>query len=377
MPKKTNFESNGQNYYRVTATVGMTADGKRIRKQFYGESKKDAEQKRDEYLEGINKGLDINYNKVTFNDFFYEWFFEVKKPTVSDSSFNRYESLYRLYIKPANFAQLPLVSIKSIQVQKLYNTLTPAKIDRVHILLNNFFNYCVKEQILTFNPCKNTKRPKDDRVKEHKKFLTESDIVILNRAFDEDASLFVFQFALATGMRQGEILALTHNDIDDVIHVTKSVNIVKVINREDTERKSIIRPCKNHASIRELPLSKTLKSNLEKHIKLEKEKHLRIGVPFSNGNLLFTNSRCGLMQANHLLSRWKRIQSNLGIEPISFHGIRHTFCSLLAKNNVPLKTASVLMGHSNVEITAKIYTHVQDSQKAEAISQLDDILSKI
>lgn len=38
MPKKTNFEANGQNYFRVTATIGISADGKRIRKQFYGKS---------------------------------------------------------------------------------------------------------------------------------------------------------------------------------------------------------------------------------------------------------------------------------------------------------------------------------------------------
>lgn len=378
MPKKTNFQSNGQNYFRVTATVGMSADGKRIRKQFYGESKKDAERKRDEYLQAINKGLDINFDKVLFIDLFYDWFFEVKKPSIADSSFNRYDALYRLHIKTALFANLPVISVKSIHIQKLYNTLKPAKIRMVNILLNSFFDYCVKEQMLSINPCKNVQRPKDDSVKEIKKFLNDEDIKVLNKAFEQDQSLFIFQFALATGMREGEILALTHNDIDDdIIHVTKSVNVIKVINKDSAQRKVIVRPCKNKASIRDLPISNAIKPNLEQHIKLEKEKHLKLGVPFSKDNLLFTSQCCTLVRANHLLARWKKVQRGLEIDPVSFHGLRHTFCSLLASNNVPLKTASVLMGHTNIEITAKIYTHVQDSQKVDAINKLDDILSKI
>jgi len=375
MPKKTNFKSNGQNYFRVTATVGMSADGKRIRKQFYGESKKDAERKRDEYLQGINKGLDMNFDKITFIDFFYDWFFEVKKPSVADSSFNRYETIYRLYIKTAPFASTPLINIKSMQIQKLYNTLTPSNAHMVNVLLYSFFDYCLKEQLLATNPCLNTRKPKDESVKETKKYLNDEDIKKLNRAFDDDITLFIFQFALATGMRQGEILALKHSDIDDVIHVTKSVNIVKVVGKDKGERQVIIRPCKNKASIRELPISKTIKANLDRHIKFEKEKHLKLGIPFSKENLFFTTRDCTLVKAHHLLERWKHAQKRLGIEPISFHGLRHTFCSLLAKSNVPLKTASVLMGHTNIEITAKIYTHVQDSQKVDAISSLDSVLS--
>jgi integrase len=234
----------------------------------------------------------------------------------------------------------------------------------------------VQEQMIAFNPCSNTHKPKDDTIRTKKMFLTDKNILILNKEFRKNIYLFIFQLALSTGMRQGEILALKHSDINDVIHVTKSVNIVKVISKDSHERKTIIRPCKNKASVRDLPISKTLLPNLELHIKMEKEKHLKKGVPFSTDNLFYTNQNCSLVRATHLLARWKRIEKR-GIEPVSFHGLRHTFCSLLAKNNVSLKTASVLMGHSNIEITAKIYTHIQDSQKSDAIDKLDHVLSTV
>ena len=58
MAKKTNFEVNGQKYYRVTRTIGKKADGTPIRKTFYGSGINEANEKADEYLESINKRND-------------------------------------------------------------------------------------------------------------------------------------------------------------------------------------------------------------------------------------------------------------------------------------------------------------------------------
>ena len=60
MAVRTNYEKNGKNYYRVTATIGKKADGKPIRKEFYGKSKKEAESKKEEYIKGLNLGLNSN-----------------------------------------------------------------------------------------------------------------------------------------------------------------------------------------------------------------------------------------------------------------------------------------------------------------------------
>ena len=57
MAKRTNFESNGKEYFRVTKTIGHKVDGTPIRKQFYGTGKKEAEEKATEYINKINKIL--------------------------------------------------------------------------------------------------------------------------------------------------------------------------------------------------------------------------------------------------------------------------------------------------------------------------------
>ena len=72
-------------------------------KAFYGSSKKEAENKRDDYLEGIKRGLDVDYDKITFNKMFEDWFEIVLKPTLATATYNRYEIQHRLHIKDAEF----------------------------------------------------------------------------------------------------------------------------------------------------------------------------------------------------------------------------------------------------------------------------------
>ena len=108
MPRKTNFTTNAKgkdgkeyknSYFRTTAMVGKDAEGKPIRKQFYGISKKEALAKRDEYLAGIKQGLSADYDKALFRSKFDDWFENVLRPSVALSSYKRYETDYRLRIK--------------------------------------------------------------------------------------------------------------------------------------------------------------------------------------------------------------------------------------------------------------------------------------
>lgn len=55
MARKTNFEVNGKNYYRVTRTIGKKSDGTLLRKTFYGSGINEANEKADEYMHSINK----------------------------------------------------------------------------------------------------------------------------------------------------------------------------------------------------------------------------------------------------------------------------------------------------------------------------------
>ena len=98
MAVKTNCEINGKKYFRVSATFGKDSNGKYIRKSFYGKSEKDAKKKLDEYKDSIKQGLLVNKNYY-LGTIMNTWLFEIAKPSIKPTTFERYEGIYRNYIK--------------------------------------------------------------------------------------------------------------------------------------------------------------------------------------------------------------------------------------------------------------------------------------
>lgn len=221
------------------------------------------------------------------------------------------------------------------------------------------------------------KLPKKPRKAEKKDCLTPEDI---NKLFDYvkiDDSIIVFIFAFSAGLRQGELLALNHKDLNvkkSTVNIDKTVTRISVFDDEGIKTyKTLITKPKNASSIRIAPIPDRIIPYLRQHVTNEKKKHLAQGVQFSRNSPLFTSSTCTRLDSSNLRKRWIKLQAKLGIEKVRFHDLRHTFCTLLAEAGVQLKTASELMGHSSIETTAKIYTHVREQKKKEAINQLNKV----
>ena len=96
MAKKTNFEVNGNKYYRVTRTVGHRPNGNPIRKTFYGTGINEAIEKADKYMQKIESGLINDFDKVTLNTLMNKWIYNIKKyDDIKPSTYESYEGIYR------------------------------------------------------------------------------------------------------------------------------------------------------------------------------------------------------------------------------------------------------------------------------------------
>jgi len=373
MPAKTNMNNNGVQYFRVTAKIGTKLDGSPLRKQFLGKNKREANEKRDAYLAQIKNGLAVNFDKDDFGTAFKVWINDIYRPAVSTSSYNRFETDYRLRIAGCGLCGMRLVDIRTPNIQALYNglldTCTPSTVHSVHKVMRGFFKYASETDLIIKNPLKGVKLPAKEKKSDTNTALIDSDINKLKVAAREDMSNFIFLFAVFTGLREGEILALRHKDIDmeaGTITVNKAMKFLSV----DGVYQPVEGSTKTDSSIRTVPILGEIKRLLKTHIANEMAKHLKLGKPFSKDSILFSSSVCTYREAANVLKQFKRLCNRLEIEQATFHSLRHTFCTLLAKQGVPLKTASVLMGHSDIGVTAKVYTHVDDTEKKKGIEKL-------
>jgi integrase len=383
MAVKTNYAKGGNEYYRVTATVGRDSNGKPIRKEFYGKGKKDAEAKRDEYLNGIKNGLNINYKNATFGELMHSWLFEIERIKVKASSFEKYEGIFRNYIVKSDIYGMKLSDIKTLQIQRYYNTLyengkSSNIVENLHKLIRAFFTYAVNEGYILKNPCTGGKViiPKDDSPEETEvEVFTDEEIMTLRKALEGHGLEYLILMALGTGLRQGELLALKWDDIDfenKEVTVNKAIKTVKVISADGTgKRKVLENSTKSKTSNRQVPIPSNLIDLLKKHKELQDQHIEEIGDLYNDKQYVFANASGNPLLARNIFRSYKNILINAGIPHKKFHALRHTYATKLFEKKESLKTVQTLLGHSDISITANIYTHVMPKEKISAAEKLN------
>lgn len=394
MAVKTNYKKNGSDYFRVTTTVGKTNDGKPIRKEFYGKSKSDAEDKRDEYLNNLKNGLEIDYKDKLLGELLHTWLFEVVRVSTKASTFERYEGIYRNYIKESNLFSLKVYEIKSLQVQRYYNELfdngkSSNIIKNLNKLLKMFFNYAFEEGYILKNPC-TSKRiviPKNDELLDEDLdeakdlyIFSDEEIIKFKDALIANRLKALFLLALGTGLRQGELLGLRWSDINyesKELKVQRSVKRVTIINSDESrEGKLVVQIPKTKGSIRTVTIPSTLIPVLEKHRLIQGEEKLKFGDEYLNKDgYVFTTKTGFFIDSRNLLRAYKRALKKADIEYRKFHNLRHTYATKLFEKDVPLKTVQELLGHSDISMTANIYTHVMPAKKTDAAEKLNQLFS--
>jgi len=390
MAVKTNYVKNGKEYYRVTVTIGRDANGKLIRKEFYGKTKKEAEAKKEEYLLKLRSGLNPDLENVTFGSLMHTWLFEVARVSVKPSTFERYESLYRNYIKESELYSLKISFMKSLQIQRYYNRLyqegkNSKTIRSIHKLLRTFFNYAVKEGYINQNPCGNKKVviPGSAEEKAERKIetFTDEEIEKIKEALKGHRLRALFLLAFGTGLRQGELLGLKWPDIDfkkKELKVQRTIKQVTIIDENgNREYKTIEQIPKTKNSIRTVPIPSSVIPVLREHRAMQIEEKIKAGPAYLNdieNGYVFTTELGNTIDARNLIRAHKRLLKRAGVPYKNFHAIRHTYATKLFERGVPLKVVSELLGHADVSTTANIYTHVMPKEKITAVETLNDLL---
>lgn len=375
MAVKTNVEINGNKYYRVRKVIGHKEDGTPVLKPFYGRTKTEAEEKALEYINNLKNGLVSNADDYTISQLMHVWLFDFlnNSSKIKPSTFQRYEGIYRNYIKNSLIAGTKISKINPIQMQNYYNELSKTKthsqVNTLNTVLKVFFNWCIGNGYIMKNPCLNLniKGNKSEIINNKRndvEILSNEEINIIKQYIKNTNFELLFLLDLGTGLRQGELLALDWNHIDlnkNEIKIEQSAKEVYIYDSPEHKHiKTIIQTPKTQHSFRTIPLPSSLVDKL-KAINNKK-------------GYLFLDEEGQILKGKNVSTKWTKILKECNIPHKKFHSIRHTYGSLLLQKGIDIETVAELMGHTAISIT-QIYLHSDIKVKSKAVNKLNNILN--
>lgn len=337
----------------------------------------------------------IDYSNISFNDLFNEYM-EIKKSNVKESVYHKYLKAWENYIRDT-IGKRRVKDITSAEIIKLCNMLKRDRglkkltIMTPYSVLNMVFDYAINSNIIYKNPCKSVMRYIPDDAKKERDALSIHQYRWianwLDSHYKEDYNMvgILFKLGCNTGLRIGELLALTWSDIDferGTISVTKSIGEYV---GENSKRQVLTPKTKN--SIGEVYISDSISKMLKEH---KKEQFKRGNNRFEldgHKNFIFENSKKDLFWKNDINRRLKiasyyyneyeKKEAELNnhepeiISNLSSHIMRHTFCTMLINNGENPKQVQALMRHADISTTLGVYTHNSKEASREAIEKLE------
>ncbi|ALB44588.1 tyrosine-type recombinase/integrase [Clostridium beijerinckii] len=354
-------------------------------KDIYAKTVKELESK----IKQIKYDLEheIVNNKECFETFFTDWLFDVHFGHLKPSTKENYEGVFRMYIKNSSLSKIKVKDLKLIDVQKFYNNLvsnncTIIRIKNIHKIIRPFVRYLYDNNIIIKDFSKAIILPKEDEKTKLARgnkiipFTLEEEKTFLAAIKGHDSEM-LFVTALYSGLRQGELFALTWDDINfenAYIDVNKTYRYIADVSRDGrSSGYNLIQTPKTHKSIRKVPIPQFLIKMLLQYRNEQRLQKIKYADVYKDNNLVFCNDLGAYLVDSTIGRQYKIILKNNNIPVRKFHDMRHTFATRLFELGEEPKTVQELLGHSTVSITLNTYTHVLESVKEKAISKLDEL----
>ncbi len=345
--------------------IGYKPDGIRKMRTVYGKTIKEVEKKKRELRNQIDKGLYVSRD-MTVAQWADEWI-KTYKSGLSYYTVRRYKSIIDIHIKP-NLGKMRLGNVKLCHVQNLINKLehySLSSIKKLRDVVHQMYTAAIANELAVKDPTVGLIINKKESM--GKKVLSEDEISRINKfCKTADCGAFVITL-LYTGLRRGEIAALIWDDIDfesGVIRVNKAV-VFK-------NNRPIMSTPKTKNSVREIPMPDILREFLTGYRNRYIEKY---GRDIKN-KTVFLNGLGNPHTESSINKIWNKFQREYNKQygsdaKFTMHQFRHTFCTMLFNAGVDIKTAQAVLGHSDVSVTLRVYTHLEEKQKKRSIDKLN------
>lgn len=340
----------------------------------------------------MEHGIYMDAKNMTLDTFFQTWLSEIKENTVKENTLSVYQEIYKVHIAPM-LGKMQVSGISKLMVQRLLNSmskngLSPNTLAKTKAILYSVFKEAMENRMISYNPCENItiKREKTERrvlsYEEQKKFLT---------AISGSRYEMLCILGLSTGLRIGELSGLRWSDIhfeEKTLSVERTYIYLHDV--KNHQMRDVFHSPKTKTSCRTIRLLDSTLELLKAHKEKQEQEKAALGdgwQPIEDGeDLVFTTKNGkpvrGLNVAetlNHYIDQMNRKEAaeaaKEGREPVIFeritpHTLRHTFATRAFESGIPPKVVQQILGHSSLEMTMDLYTHVTEDVQAREIQKL-------
>ncbi len=368
-------KTHGAGLYQKNLVLGKKPDGSYIRKVVYAKTKKELERKVTEITQQIQSGIAVWENSISFAELADIWMNQYN-PTATQRWTHNYNGILKNHLIPA-LGQLKIRDLRQIHLQTIISKLAKQgyashTMKQIKQTAVRIMKVAVESDLIMRNPFTGVVVPfKEPTARQP---LSEEQIALVRDNWRGHRFGHVAMIMLYAGLRRGECLALTWEDIDldkRVIRVNKSLEYFQNHNR--------IKAPKTKSGIREVPIPDILMAVL-----------IEIKKPHG---CVCTSVKGVQMTESAYQRAWDSYMSYLNecaggkmgsgkkqpvwvMEIFTAHQLRHTYASMLFDAGVDVKSAQKFLGHTDIEVTLSVYTHLSKFKEDAAIDALNAHLNK-
>jgi integrase len=332
-------------------------NGRRVRRSYYGKTRREVQERLQRALREAQDGVQPGLRRETVAAYLAAWL-EAVEPTVRPSTLRRYHQLVRYQLIP-NLGRTPLSRLTPGDVEAMLRKLSAdglsdRTVHHARAVLRTALARAVRHGLVARNAAALAQGPRVEHREvralspdEVRRFLTAV------RGHRHEA---LFTVAVATGMRQGELLGLRWSDVDHVGGTLSVRHALQWIEREARlvepktarSRRTVSLPDVAQRALAALP---------------------RLSV------YVFANDSGGPLHPGTVYHALQDVLAAAGLPRVSFHALRHSYASLLLAQGVHPRVIMEALGHSQISLTMNTYSHVIPTLEREAAERMDALLS--